>query len=104
MANAVAENHNWVQRIEGEQEAAEIWGRNWGELYAGDQPTDNKGMIRKIEEKMKHLPVQSMMTNSQLSFTWNKPYVEPKNYRLKTFGGFEDMDIEIAEAIENGKV
>lgn len=52
---------------------------------------------------MKHLPVQSMMTNSQLSFTWNQPYVEPKNYRNNTFVGWENMDADIAEAIEKNK-
>ena len=43
------------------------------------------------------------MTNSQLSFTWNQPYVEPKNYRNNTFVGWENMDADIAEAIEKNK-
>ena len=55
-----------------------VWERNWGELYTRGKPNSYGDKIRELEMDMKKLPVQNLMTNNTLSYTWNVPYIEPR--------------------------
>ena len=83
--NYVAEAFNWEQRIKGENEAARAWTKNWGEIYAPNSPKTHMEKIHRLQQEMKKLPVQAMMSNSQLSYTPVVPYQEfGKDYKRKS--------------------
>lgn len=50
--------------------------------------------IENLKEKIRQLPGQSIMTNSQISYTWNKPYKEPTNYRIKSCKAMDDFELQ----------
>mmetsp|Transcript_9160 Transcript_9160/g.13571 ORF Transcript_9160/g.13571 Transcript_9160/m.13571 type:complete len:121 (-) Transcript_9160:1634-1996(-) len=93
--NYVADAQNWEQRVKGELESARIWSKNWGVLYNKDDGNNNqdqnyKEKIQKLQAKMQSLPVQGMVTSTQMSYTGGKPYAEwGSNYKRRTFGKFE---------------
>lgn len=79
--NFVADAFNWEQRVKGELTAARAWSGNWGDLFAPDSPKSYSEKIAKLKEKMEKLPVQAMMSNSQMSYVPVVPYKEyGKNY------------------------
>lgn len=90
--NFVADAFNWEQRVKGELAAARAWSGNWGEVFAPDSPKSSTEKIAKLKEKMEKLPVQAMMSNSQLSFTPVVPYKEygSKDYKRKSSNLSED--------------
>ena len=92
-AGAVADAHNYEQRIKTENEAAMIWSHNWGSLYAAGEPIEYGDRIEKLEKEMNAIPTFSLATNSMISFTEPVPFDEPKwqNYGKKTFGKFENF-------------
>lgn len=127
--NKVAENYNWIQRIEAEQISArvsekrniynlnyypnlfahiktlhsfgyimlffslQIWERNWGELY-GSEASDYKGKIQNLDDKISKLPVRSnMKSHAQQSYTWHKPYSEPKHFRIRSAKTIENAEL-----------
>ena len=82
--NFVADAFNWEQRVRGELQAARAWSPNWGSVYAPNAPKDYSEKIAKLKEKMEKLPVQAMMSNSQMSYTEVRPYKEyGKSYGRK---------------------
>lgn len=82
--NYVAEAFNWEQRVKTENDHAREWNKNWGSLFAPDEPTSYKERICDLKRKMteEKLPVQS---NYQMSFTMVKPYRKfgEKDHRRK---------------------
>lgn len=84
--NFVAEAFNWEQRCKGENEAARAWDNNWGQLFAPNMPRSYKDKIAQLEKQISKLPVQAMMSNSQLSYTEVVPYQEfgSKDYKRKS--------------------
>ena len=82
--NYVAEAFNWEQRVRGENDAAREWNKNWGSLFAPNQPTSYKDRIQDLKRKMteEKLPVQS---NYQMSYTKTNPYRKygQKDHRRK---------------------
>ena len=83
--NYVAEAFNWEQRVKGENDAAREWSKNWGSLFAPDEPTSYKERISDLKRKMteEKLPVQS---NYQMSYTKANPYRKfgEKDHRRKS--------------------
>jgi hypothetical protein len=53
-------------------------------LYANGAPRTYQGKIERIENEMKSLPVQKMMTNSMLDYIPVKPYPEWHDYKRKS--------------------
>ena len=82
--NYVAEAFYWEQIVEGENDAAREWSKNWGSLFARDEPTSHKERISDLKRKMtkEKLPVQS---NYQMSYTKAKAYRKfgEKDHRRK---------------------
>ena len=90
--NFVADGFNWEQRVRGELAAARSWSEQWGDVFAPDNPKTYSQKIAKLKEKMEKLPVQAMMSNSQMSYTPVVPYKDHgKNYKRKTTD-FSDED------------
>jgi len=83
--NFVADAFNWEQCMKKEREAARAWSENWGEVFAPNHPKTYSEKIEKLKEEMEKLPVQAMMSNSQMSYTPVVPYKEyGKNYKRKS--------------------
>ena len=82
--NYVAEAFNWEQRVKGENDAAREWNKNWGSLFAPNQPSTYKERIYDLKRKMteEKLPIQS---NYQMSYTKANPYRKfgEKDHRRK---------------------
>ncbi|GMH81347.1 hypothetical protein TrST_g1936 [Triparma strigata] len=91
--NHVAAAHNYEQRIKVENEAALIWCKNWGTLYAKDEPQDYDGKIAKLEGELKKIPAAALATNNMMSYHGDPAFQEPQwqNYGKKTFGKFENF-------------
>mmetsp|Transcript_48449 Transcript_48449/g.58650 ORF Transcript_48449/g.58650 Transcript_48449/m.58650 type:complete len:129 (+) Transcript_48449:321-707(+) len=106
--NYVSEAHNWEQRVKGEMEYARTWQQNWGELYAKNEPSDYSGRIAQLRKEMELLPVQSIMTNSQLSHGEIKPYKElgSGDYRRRSFEKMYEREIleQVLSSSETGGV
>lgn len=83
--NYVADAFNWEQRAKSELAISRAWSKNWGSVFAPNEPKTNPEKIAQLKEKMEKLPIQAMISNSQLSFTPVKPYKEDsKDYRRKS--------------------
>ena len=65
--NFVADAFNWEQRVKGELTAARTWTSNWGSVFAPNSPKSYSEKIAKLENRMKELPVQALMSNIQIS-------------------------------------
>lgn len=84
--NFVADAFNWEQRVKGELTIARAWSGNWGDVFAPNDPKSYSEKIERLKEKMEKLPVQAMMSNSQMSYLPVVGYKEHgKNYRRKNF-------------------
>lgn len=74
--NFVADAFNWEQCMKKEREAAGAWSRNWGQVFAPDEPKTYAEKIAQLKEQMEQLPAQlAMVSNSQMSYT---PAVPPR--------------------------
>ncbi|KAL7548029.1 hypothetical protein ACHAWF_011365 [Thalassiosira exigua] len=79
--NFVADAFNWEQRVRGESAAARAWSGSWGDVFAPGRPKTRADKIEALRKEMEKLPVQAMMSNSQMSYAPAKPYKEcGKNY------------------------
>lgn len=90
--NFVADAFNWEQRVKGELTAARTWTSNWGSVFAPNSPKSYSEKIAKLENRMKELPVQALMSNNQISYTNVVPYDDfgGKNYKRKSNTLFDD--------------
>lgn len=83
--NFVAEAFNWEQRVKSENDVAREWNKNWGDLFAPNQPSSYKERIEDLKRKItkEKLPVQS---NYQMSYTKVNPYQKfgEKDHRRKS--------------------
>mmetsp|Transcript_22180 Transcript_22180/g.46661 ORF Transcript_22180/g.46661 Transcript_22180/m.46661 type:complete len:103 (+) Transcript_22180:94-402(+) len=82
--NYVADAFNWEQRVKGEKEAARSWPENWGEVFAPHAPKTNQGKIRQLQKELDKLPVQGLMSNSQMSYTSMVPYPQGNRHNRKS--------------------
>ena len=55
---------------------ARAWSGNWASVFAPDAPKSYQEKIAMLKERMEKLPVQAMMSNSQMSYTELQPYKE----------------------------
>ena len=90
--NFVADAFNWEQRVKGELTAARTWTSNWGSVFAPNSQKSYSEKIAKLENRMKELPVQALMSNNQISYTNVVPYDDfgGKNYKRKSNTLFDD--------------
>ncbi len=89
--NFVADAFNWEQRVKSELNISRAWSKNWGEVFAPDSPKTNAEKIAKLKEKMEKLPIQAMISNTQLSFAPVAPYKEEgKDYKRKSTTFFDE--------------
>lgn len=81
--NFVADAFNWEQCMKKEREAAGAWSRNWGQVFAPDEPKTYAEKIAQLKEQMEQLPAQlAMVSNSQMSYTPAVPYKDHgKDYK-----------------------
>ena len=59
----VAEAFYWEQRVEGENDAAREWSKNWGSLFARDEPTSHKERISDLKLKMTEEKTKMITSN-----------------------------------------
>lgn len=89
--NFVADAFNWEQRVKSELNISRAWSKNWGEVFAPDSPKTNAEKITKLKEMIDKLPVQAMISNTQLSFAPVVPYKEDgKDYKRKSSTFFDE--------------
>ena len=83
--NFVGDAFNWEQRVKGELNVARAWQSNWGEVFAPNAPKSYSAQIAVLKQQIEKLPVQAMMSNSQISYTHVVPYKEyGKSYKRKS--------------------
>eukprot|EP00633_Aureoumbra_lagunensis_P007689 CAMPEP_0197324388 /NCGR_PEP_ID=MMETSP0891-20130614/71074_1 /TAXON_ID=44058 ORGANISM="Aureoumbra lagunensis, Strain CCMP1510" /NCGR_SAMPLE_ID=MMETSP0891 /ASSEMBLY_ACC=CAM_ASM_000534 /LENGTH=90 /DNA_ID=CAMNT_0042817189 /DNA_START=12 /DNA_END=284 /DNA_ORIENTATION=+ len=81
--SAVANAQNYEDRVNKELLAQRQWIKDWGSLYAPDEPLDYFGKIAQLEERTKlyaHATAQS--TNSDYG-NYDKQYPEFKQKKVK---------------------
>ena len=80
--NVVAEQKNWEQRVNTELEASKLWAENWGELY--EHAKSMADQVKDLEQKLQELPGEKLATNTQLTYTWPRPFQEFDLRKKKT--------------------
>jgi|Transcript_1428 hypothetical protein len=90
--NYVAEAFNWESRVKTEDEASRTWVRNWGEIFAPNAPQTFNEKIQRLRQEIEKLPIQAMMSNSQISYTPVQPYESfgAADYKRKSWTHEED--------------
>ena len=71
----VAEAQNWEGRVKAEVDAAKIWYKDWGSLYAPDMPDDYEARIAQLQEKADAIKGGRLQTNNS-DYGVGKPFKE----------------------------
>jgi hypothetical protein len=66
--NYVTEAFNWESRVKTEDDT------NWGEVFAPNALQIFNAKIQRLHKEIEKLPIQAMMSNSQISYTPVQPY------------------------------
>ncbi|KAJ1456336.1 hypothetical protein M885DRAFT_517837 [Pelagophyceae sp. CCMP2097] len=78
----VAEVQNWEQRVKSELDASKQWYKDWGTLYAPNEPTGYDERIAKLRAKASEIPGARLETNNSI-YGQGKPYAEFRDVKQK---------------------
>lgn len=73
--NFVADGQNWEGRVKSELEASKQWYKDWGSLYAPQEPASYEDRLARLREMAEKIPGARMETNNA-SYGTGKPFKE----------------------------